>query len=220
MKKSAPTARAAASTSSRVASGRPKAMLSEIVPEKRKPSCGTMPELRAQRVLRDVAQVVAVDEHAAAGRVVEAGHELGEGGLPGAGRADQRDGLARRDVERDVVQRQHRVLARPVGEGHVRRRRSRRRGGRAPARRAGPRGPAASSSSSKILSSAAMPALVGRVELRELLDRVEEVVQRGHEADEHADLDVAVDHLECRRRSGSPRWPAPTRARPPGSRRR
>ena len=39
--------------------------------------------------------------------------------------------------------------------------------------------------------------LVGRVDLRELADRVEEPVQRGDEADEHADLDVAVDHLRA-----------------------
>ena len=39
--------------------------------------------------------------------------------------------------------------------------------------------------------------LVGRVELRELLDRVEEEVQRGDEADDDADLDVAVDRLQA-----------------------
>ena len=37
--------------------------------------------------------------------------------------------------------------------------------------------------------------LVGRVDLRELADGVEEAVERGDEADEHADLDVAVDRL-------------------------
>ena len=43
MNSSAPTARAAASISSRVASGRPKAMLSPIVPLNRNASCGTIP---------------------------------------------------------------------------------------------------------------------------------------------------------------------------------
>ena len=43
---SAPTALAAATTSSSVASGRAKAMFSRIVPENRKPSCGTMPSWR------------------------------------------------------------------------------------------------------------------------------------------------------------------------------
>ena len=37
--------------------------------------------------------------------------------------------------------------------------------------------------------------LVGRVDLRELADGVEEPVERGDEAHEHADLDVAVDGL-------------------------
>ena len=39
--------------------------------------------------------------------------------------------------------------------------------------------------------------LVGRVQLRELLDRVEEVVQRRHECDEHADRHVALDRLDA-----------------------
>ena len=39
------------------------------------------------------------------------------------------------------------------------------------------------------------PGLVGRVELRQGLDRVEEVVQRGDERHEHADRDLAVDRL-------------------------
>ena len=43
MNSCAPTARAAASTSSRVASARPKAMFSPTVPLNRNASCGTMP---------------------------------------------------------------------------------------------------------------------------------------------------------------------------------
>ena len=39
------------------------------------------------------------------------------------------------------------------------------------------------------------PGLVGRVELRQRLDRVEEVVQRGDEGHEHADRHLAVDRL-------------------------
>src|SRR5919202_806530 len=42
----APTAFAAATTSSGLASGRPKAMFSRTVPAKRKPSCGTIPSWR------------------------------------------------------------------------------------------------------------------------------------------------------------------------------
>jgi hypothetical protein len=41
--------------------------------------------------------------------------------------------------------------------------------------------------------------LIGRVDLRELADRVEEPVERRDEAHEHADLDVAVDRLAPRR---------------------
>ncbi len=43
MNPSAPTAAAAARTSSSLASGRPKAMFSRTVPENRKPSWGTIP---------------------------------------------------------------------------------------------------------------------------------------------------------------------------------
>ncbi len=49
---SAPTARAAATTSSRVASGRPNAMFSPTVPAKRNPSCGTMPSWRRSEPAR------------------------------------------------------------------------------------------------------------------------------------------------------------------------
>ena len=46
-------------------------------------------ELAAQRADGDVAQVVTVDQHAAGRRVVEPRHQLGDGGLPGPGGADQ-----------------------------------------------------------------------------------------------------------------------------------
>ena len=49
--------------------------------------------------------------------------------------------------------------------------------------------------------------LVGRVELRELLDRVEERCQVADEGDQDADLDVAVDEAGSRRRGGSPPVP-------------
>src|SRR5581483_5688747 len=55
-------------------------------------------------------------EDPALGRVVEARNELGERRLPRAGLADQRDGLPRRHNEVYIAQR---VLAAPVGEGHV-----------------------------------------------------------------------------------------------------
>ena len=53
---------------------------------------------RGAGLVGEVAQVDAVEQHPAADRVVEAGRQLGERGLAGPGGADQRQGLARRDV--------------------------------------------------------------------------------------------------------------------------
>src|SRR5690606_40586651 len=47
-------------------------------------------------------QVHTVEPYRALGRVVEAGHELGDGGLPGTGRPDQRERLTSRDIEVDA----------------------------------------------------------------------------------------------------------------------
>ena len=78
---------------------------------------GHDPHLRAQRGAVTLAQVVPVDAaRAPRGRVVEARDELGAGRLAGAGRADQRDRLARRDAQRHVVERGRAVA---VGEGHA-----------------------------------------------------------------------------------------------------
>ena len=131
-------------------------MFSPIVPLNRNASCGTIPICERSDDARDVAQVVPVDQDAAGGRVVEARDELGERRLAGAGRADQRDGLARRDAQVDVAQRVRSPSA-AVGERHVvevdlaaQRR------GSSIASGASTRS-GSSSSSSKILSSAAMP---------------------------------------------------------------
>ena len=104
MNSSAPTARAAPAISSRVASGRPKAMFSATVPAKRKPSCGTIPSWRRSDSCVRVTQVAAVDEDRTVGRVVEAREQLGDRRLAGARMADERDGRAGRDVEVDPVQ--------------------------------------------------------------------------------------------------------------------
>ena len=64
---------------------------------------GHDPELRAQRALSDRAQVVPVDAHDAGVGVVEAGDQLGERALAGAGRADEGHGLAGGDPEAHVV---------------------------------------------------------------------------------------------------------------------
>ena len=67
----------------------------------------------ADRLERQVAHVDAGQAHGARVGVVEPGHERGERRLAGAGRADEGDGLAGFDAERDVVEH---LLARPVVE--------------------------------------------------------------------------------------------------------
>ncbi len=69
-----------------------------------------------QRVEPDVAHVDAVDRDAARMHVVEAREHQPHRRLPGTGAADQRDGLARRDREVEVVQH---GIGRRVTERHV-----------------------------------------------------------------------------------------------------
>src|SRR5690606_319449 len=73
-------------------------------------------DLRAQRVERDVANVVIVDRHAALQHVVEARDQVDNGGLAGAGRAEQGDDLSGRGVQRHVVQN---FPTAKIGEGNV-----------------------------------------------------------------------------------------------------
>ena len=159
---------------------------------------GHHPHLGAQRVGGHIAQVVAVDQDAALGRVIEARHELDEGRLARARLAHQRHGLPGRDRHVDVAQR---VLA-------VRRRRSgrtrprscscaaqrRQLGGR---RGVGELGLLVEELEDLVQGRHAR--LVGRVELGELLDRVKEVVQRGDEREHDAGRGVAVEDLDSRR---------------------
>ncbi len=70
----------------------------------------------AQRGEGEVAHVGAADPHRAAGHVVEARQQQGDGGLAGAGGADDGHGLAGPHPQAEVVE--HRVLA-VVAEGHV-----------------------------------------------------------------------------------------------------
>ena len=56
-------------------------------------------DLRAQAGEGEVANVDAVDQDAAGAGVVEAGEKIDEGGLAGAGRSDDRDEAAARDIE-------------------------------------------------------------------------------------------------------------------------
>ena len=65
-----------------------------------------------------VAHVLAVDEHGAAARVVEPRHEIGQGRLAAASVADERDGVAGRDLEAHASQHRPVDVAEPdVVEG-------------------------------------------------------------------------------------------------------
>ena len=57
-----------------------------------------------QRVQRDVAYVVPVEQHSSRRRIVEARQQRGQRRLSAAARADDRDAFARRDVQRQLVQ--------------------------------------------------------------------------------------------------------------------
>ena len=194
MKSCAPTARAASSTSSERRVRAPEGEVVEDRPREQERLLRHDPELRAQRARLDVAQVVAVDQDPPLGRVVEARGELRERRLARARRADQRDRLAGRDVQVDV--RQGGLGARRVGERDVVERelaaQPRQRERARPVAQVG-----LLVEQLEDLVERRHPGLVGRVELRELLDRVEEVVQRGDEGDEHADGDVALDRLQA-----------------------
>ena len=60
--------------------------------------------LRPQAGEGEVAHVVPVDAHRAAGRVVEPGQHPGHGGLAASGAPDQGDRLARAQVQVEVAQ--------------------------------------------------------------------------------------------------------------------
>src|SRR5439155_13024995 len=60
-------------------------------------------DLAAQRVLRRLRDVLTVDHDLSTTDVVEPLHQLDEGGLAGAGTADQADPLAGADLDRQAV---------------------------------------------------------------------------------------------------------------------
>ena len=117
MKSCAAAALAAAITSSRVASGLPKAMLSRIVPANRVVSCRTMPICERSEFEGHIAQIVPVDGDAPFGGIVEARQQVDDGGLARAGGAQQGDRLARLGLEADILQ--HRLAAAEVAEGDI-----------------------------------------------------------------------------------------------------
>ena len=157
---------------------------------------GDDPELAAQRRLRDRAQVVAVDEHGAVGRVVEARDELGDRRLACAGRADERDGLAGRHGQRDVTHGVGAVLLAAIAKAHVAQLDL---AAQAPELDRVGRVDEVGLDVEQVedLVQRGHARLVGRVDLRQLLDRVEEAVQREHEGDHDARGDVAVDDLKA-----------------------
>ena len=147
-------------------------------------------DLRAQRVERDVAHVDAVDADRPGLHVVEAGEQQAHGRLARARRADERDGLAGRDAQREVASTGSELQ---VAEVDVRR------SATSPATSAGRRASGFSctsgfeSSSSKMRSAPAracwatarMPAIMP--------DRREQLHEVGGEGEERAERDLAVD---------------------------
>ena len=104
MKSSAAAASAAARTSSRVAPGAP---VGDVVGHRAREHEDVLRDVAhraAQRVPVEVAHVLAVEQHVAGPRVVEAQHEPQQRGLAGPRGADDRVRLPRRDDEVDAVQ--------------------------------------------------------------------------------------------------------------------
>ncbi len=60
-------------------------------------------DLAAQRMLRRISNILTVDQDSPAGDIVKPLHQLDEGGLAGAGAADQADAFAGADVHRQLV---------------------------------------------------------------------------------------------------------------------
>ena len=104
MKSCAPAARAARSTS---ATRRVRTTVRDVVVHGVREQEAVLEhdaDVAAERVEGDVAYVDAVDGDRAVLHVVEAGEQQADRRLPRAGRTDQGDGLAGRDVQREVTQ--------------------------------------------------------------------------------------------------------------------
>lgn len=97
-------------TSSGVASGRPSAMFSAILPENKKASWGSITSSPRSSSAEIRLRSTPVQEHPPRRLIVEPDHELGQCGLAGAGRADHSYRVAGRDLE---VQRGNDLPARP-----------------------------------------------------------------------------------------------------------
>ncbi len=141
-----------------------------------------------------VAHVDAVHEHGAAGDVVEAREQFDQCGLPGAGLADEGDGLAGRQLERDAADRVGgvRAVAEPhVAEGDPALEPARHRDGVGPLRRRRRRAQQVADP-----AEAHRRLLVAVEHLGQLLDRREEHVDVEQEGDQRARAERAGgDHL-------------------------
>ena len=150
----------------------------------------------AQALLGQLPEVNAVEQDAALHRIVEAGEQPRDGRLPGAGGADEGSSLAGRDAQVEPGQHRRAAVAEP----------DRFEGDRPPAAPAGPRRQRrrlGRLGHLRLLVQYAGDLLQGRrgrlegvVELRQVLQRVEETLQVEQERDEHADLHAAVDDPE------------------------
>ncbi len=91
-------------------------MLLRTVSEKRNESSGTSPIAALSESKAQLAHVVAADEDGTACDVVEARQQQGDGGLAGAGGADDGEGLAGADLEGEPVEDGAVAV---IAEGHV-----------------------------------------------------------------------------------------------------
>ena len=186
--RSTPTAAAAAATSSSVASGFAKRMFDAIVPLKRNGSWSTTPSWRRYERSLTSRRSCAVDAHRARVRVVEAADEPRERRLAAAGLADEREAAARR-------RRGCRRRAAPA-PCRTRRRRGRCRGRpRCAAASCAPGWSRISGSSSRMLAIftiAAARRLQLAVDVRELLQRLEDELQQVERRDQRPDRQRVV----------------------------
>ena len=120
MNSPAPIASAAASTSSADGGGPPEVDVLAHRPAEQESLLRHDSQLAAQALRLQLTQVVPVDQHAAALRVIEARHQLREGALAGAGLAHQRQRLAGGDVDRDIAHAPSRHRRRPPPDRRAR----------------------------------------------------------------------------------------------------
>ena len=202
--------RSASRVSSSVASGRPSRMFSAIVPEKRWPSCGTKTMRRRSSSRRASRRSTPPNVTRPSFGVVRAHEQLRERRLAGAGRADEREVLARRDRERHARD-GGRVVA--VGERDVLDDDA---AGRPAATADPPCTVTGSSSSVAIFDERRAAGLELAEPVAEARDRVEQRDQIEREGDDRPDRHASVPLEVARRRRARRRARATARTRSPG----